>query len=384
MKSFVLAASLVLTVSIVIACAAPPPAPPVTGPSPVPEVKESRESWQQKWDSLVAGAKKEGEMTIYATIGADTVKQLTSAFKEKYSVQPGFLTMQRGPEMTERIFRERSAGLYLVDIVLVGTTTLAAVMKPAGILEPLDTVIILPEALEPRAWRGGSPYMDKDHKIAPVAGAFLRYVVRNTELVKEGEIKNFDDLLAPKWKGKIVINDPTQTGAGNSWMALMAETWGLERTRDYLKQLAKQEPLVTRDTRLQAEWVARGKYALGIAVRPEIAGEFLSLGAPIAFVKTAEGGNIAGSVTLGVPDKRPHPAAAAVFANWLLTRDGMSTFMKGFRAPVVRQDISFEGINPIFLPDPGEPVYTETEESIPLKATVLLDMAKEVLGPLMK
>ncbi len=361
-----------------VATAPPPAATPKT------TAMDTREPWQKTWDTTVEAAKKEGEVMLYATVGAETVRELTAAFNKKYGIQLSFLTMQRGPEVTERVMRERSAGLYIVDLVMPGTTTLISVVKPSGILDPVEPLLILPETKDPNAWYGGRPFLDKDGMVVPVAGAFNRYVLENTSLVKPGEIKAFTDLLDPKWKGKMIVNDPSQSGAGNSWVALMVKAWGLEKTKDFMRQFVKQDPAITRDGRLLVETVAHGKYLLGIAPRVEITAEFMGLSAPIALVKTVEGGNIAGSVGLSLPSHRPHPNAATVFANWLLTKEGMQTFMKGFNAPVVRKDISFADISPIFLPEAGEKVDIDDEESLMIKGTVLLEAAQEAFAPLLK
>lgn len=385
MRSYI-GISFIFSLLLMAACTAKPVTSPNITPLPALEAKGMRESWQIEWDKVVGSAKKEGEAMIFATVGAETVAEVTSAIKEKYGLKLSFITMGRGSEMTERILRERRAGLYTVDVISVGATTLISSMKPAGFLESMEPFIILPEARDAKAWRGGSPFIDKDRMIIPLIAAYQKYITRNIELVKEGEIKSFHDLLDSRWKGKMIINDPTQTGSGNAWVSLMVDRWGLEQTREYLKQFVKQEPVITRDGRLQIESVARGKYPLGIATRTEVTGNFMSLGAPIAPVRTVEGTRATGSGgVMALPSKRPHPYAATLLINWLLTREGQAVFVKGFGSPPARLDVPPPpSYNPIFLPAPGEPVLVEDEESILVKGTTFLDMAKEIFAPLFR
>lgn len=386
MKKYLLILLLALAPLIYAACAAPAP-PAAVAPIPETKVKDVKgEPWQARWDKVVEGAKKEREIMIFGTIGAGTVTQLTNAIKDKYGIQLNFVTMQRGNEMTERIVREKRAGIQTVDVIIVGATTLVSGMKPLDLLDPIAPVLILPEAVDPKAWRGGTPFLDKDRKIVSLIASYLRHVTRNTTLVKEGEIKNYKDLINPKWKGKIILNDPTTAGAGNSWVSLLVDRWGLEVARDYLKEFAKLEPVITRDGRLQVETLAHGKYAIGVATRVEVTGEFLALGAPIAPVRTEEGGTITGSGgVLALPTNSPHPNGAALMVNWLMTKEGQTIFSSGFGSPGSRLDVlPPPGFNPALLPEPGEPLQIEDEEGLKVKGSLLLDMAKEVFAPLFR
>ncbi len=79
-------------------------------------------------------------------------------------------------------------------------------------------------------------------------------------------MKAFKDLLNPAWKGKIVSYDLTTTGPGGKLMSVVAlQIMGM----DFWRQFAKQEPVITRDHRQLVDWVAHGKYAIGVA--PETA-----------------------------------------------------------------------------------------------------------------
>src|SRR3990167_8066118 len=81
----------------------------------------------------------------------------------------------------------------------------------------------------------------------------------NTEHVNQDEVKSYYDLLNPKWKGKIVMSDPTINGTGGSAFAVL----GFQLLNlDFFRQLSRQELMITRDERLMVDWVAKGKYAM--------------------------------------------------------------------------------------------------------------------------
>src|SRR3970282_1988369 len=108
----------------------------------------------------------------------------------------------------------------------------------------------------------------------------------------------------------IVYNDPTTSGSGSTWFAINMATNNL--SMDYMRELAKQEPMLSRDERLQVEWVARGKYPIGIALDNEIIIEFQRAGAPlIDLLLTDEVPYItAGGSNIALMNRVPHPNAA--------------------------------------------------------------------------
>lgn len=360
--------------------------PPQSGPTPAVSKGALLPTSQSQWDKTVEAAKKEGRVFVYTLIGSDTRIALSTAFKDKYGIELEFVPGARGAEITQKILTERRAGLYLADAVIAGTTDLIPDLKPKGLLEPLDTFLILPEVLDTKAWRGGQiPFLDKQHTAIGMLTQYLRFLIRNTDMVKEGEIVSFRDLLKPQWKGKAVLRDPTTTGAANTWITLLSlKVWNPEEAKDYLREFAKTEPAILRDTRLHVEWVARGKYPVGVATRMEDTGVFLRMGAPIAWGNLVEGGLIsAGSSSLGVINQPAHPNATKLFVNWLLTQEGQTAFIKGYAYPSARLDVSTDNIPPGNLPLPNEKFYIDDEENVLAKAK-MLGVGTEIFGHLVK
>jgi iron(III) transport system substrate-binding protein len=226
--------------------------------------------------------------------------------------------------------------------------------------------------------------MDKDRMMKPMRAGFTRFILYNTNLVKEGELNSLQDLLDPKWKGRIVMGDPTRPGTASGMLTFLEGIWGPEKTEKFLRQLVKQEPVITRESRVPVEGVARGKYAIGLAMRAEPLPEFVKLGAPVKLAKLAEGCYMTpGAGIMAVANRRPHPNATAVFVNWILTKEGQTVWSKGDEHATARLDVSTEWVHPIFLPFPGERVFEENEEVIKKRAG-LVKLAKEIFAPLLK
>ena len=151
--------------------------------------------------------------------------------------------------MATRYLQERKANIRLADFFIAGQTTTPTLLKPRGVLAKLRPLLILPEVLDPKAWPGEKlPFMDKEETALALISYYQTSVVVNTSLVKEGEVRTYQDFLNPKWKGKIILYDPTLPGAGGTWMAFtLLKAMGREKGEVFLRQMAKHDLTITRD-----------------------------------------------------------------------------------------------------------------------------------------
>ncbi len=339
-------------------------------------------AWEQAWNKSVVQAKKEGKVFVYAT---SQVRDAFKPFTQKYGIEVD-VVVGRGGEISTRLLSERRAGLALSDVYQGGATTLMTSIKPSGILAPLDNVLVLPEVLDETKWLNGRlPFVDKERMIVSfIAGTDPDFVI-NTSLARADELKSYPDILNPKWKGKIVINDPTTAGSGLKWFGLIVRaSLGPEKGKEWMKNLAKQEPMITRDQRLQMDWLAIGKYAIAVAPQRELIDEFQKLGAPIAPIELFELADISpGSGNLAMISNAPHPNAAKLFINWLLTREGQNSYVQVFGSPSARIDASTQGLDPTVIPDPRKK-YFIPDEGFYTGQTDMRELAVEIFGHLLK
>ncbi len=372
-------------ISLLAAACSSATVPPPTTPKPDKPVAAGLDPWQVEWTKATAAARDEGKLMIYCDPSGTLMRDIGNAFKSKFGIELDFVA-GKGSELAKRADMERQAGINEVDIIISGSGTLVGTMKPMGLLGKTEPLLLLPEVKDPSAWiTGAVPFMDKDHTAINMIATYQRYIFMNTDMVKEGEMTSYKDLLNPKWKGKIVLDDPTVSGTAAGLIGILAvNVWNVDETKDFLRQLAKQEPVIIRDKRLQGEWVAKGKYPIGIGIDREVAADFIRVGAPVAFAKVKEGTmlGVAGG-GLGVLANRPHPEATRVFVNWILSKDGHALFVKGYGSPGTRADAPREGLPATMFPDPGEKAYPETEDLV-LTRTKLLPISKEILADLLK
>jgi len=329
----------------------------------------------------VAAARVEGKVTVYGIRSPESRDAIINAVKDKYGIDVEF-SAGRGSDVATKLIQERRAGLFLGDVYVGGTTTMMNVFKPAGVLDPLEPVMILPEVKDPTVWWGGKHvWIDKDRTSLAYGIGVGQRIARNTDLTRPEELKSYKDLLNPKWKGKIVFNDPTISGTGERWFRVVGRIMGF----DYMRELAKQEPALNRDERLQVDWVARGKYPIGISLKKEITDEFRKAGAPITEFSAEEGAGISsGSDSLAMINRPAHPNATKVYINWLLSKEGQTVVSTSSGIMSARTDVTRDHVDPVLIPDPKKQYIFSDDEEFLLKAEEDRLKAVEIFGYLMK
>lgn len=366
MKAIATWVSLVLVVGLLLAgCGNAAPGGGATQP---PATQAGQADWQQKWNTTVEAAKKEGTVSIYGLWSPEVRAALTSAFKDKYGINLEFSPFTRGSDLLVKVQAEERAGLYNADIFGAGNPTFLVNMKPEGVLGSLKPTLILPEVLDPKGWRAGQvPFTDEAGSAISLIGVNIRSVAYNTDLVKTGEITGYPDFLKPQYKGKITMNDPSVTGAGNAIMSHLGGTlWDEARATDFLTRLIKEQQInIERDNRIQMDGVARGKYAIAIAPLPEEVIRLIGIGAPVKMGVVPEDNRLtAGTGAMGIPTRFAHPNAAVVFINWVLSKEGATICARGWGNPSTRADVSVEGIDPLLVPVAGQKYFGESEATL--------------------
>lgn len=391
MKSIFSAGILVVSLWL-LACSTPretvpkPAGVPVTGAgqAPVSEVQ----GWEKQWKDTLAEAKKEGKVVVYSTSGSEVRRAFNDAFTKKYGIDLE-MVVAKGAEVSNKVLSERRAGLYMVDVYVGGSTTIITALKPAGSIDPLRPALILPEVTDPNVWweKRIPITVDRENKyiLQYSATLNLREILLNGDQVREGELTSYHDLLQPKWKEKIAMMDPITAGRGLKWFGSLIASNSLNL--DYMRQLAKQEPFITRNDRLGVEWVARGKYLVGIALAVDPIKEFMEAGFNLKETSfkedvpriTAPGG---GNITL--MNKAPHPAAARVFINWMLSKEGQTVWSRATSYQSARIDVSTDHIAPYNLRVAGLNYFETENEDFLEKQTEQSRQAREIFGHLMR
>jgi ABC-type Fe3+ transport system substrate-binding protein len=280
------------------------------------------------WDALIGAAQKEGAVDVHGGPGKLYEDALTQGFVRAF---PGIKVNyfgSSGRDTIPRIMREREAGIYNWDVYIGGTTSTVETLKPAGAFQPLMPALVLPEILDDSLWLGGlgGEWMDKERKyVLGFEASVTPVMLVNWDFIVHAELKSYDDLLKSQFAGRIVWDDPRRPGEGVD----VAQRFLLNFGADFLKRLFSQQKIIYSSiTRQTAEWVVRGTYPIGIGTSFEQVKPFRDqgLGQSItAFdAPLAHPGRGAGYGTVAMMDHAPHPNAAKVYVNWLLSKSGQT------------------------------------------------------------
>ena len=298
---------------------------------------DSKLAWQLEWEKTVEAAKKEGKLVAAIPASAELRKAIGEIFPKRYPGVELDLTNARGPSNAGKIAAEHAAGVRYFDLLISGTATPFSLLN-AGILEPVEPLLLLPEVKDPKRWYGGHIWLDNAKRSIY---AFQIYqsenIWHNPTQMKAEDVRSYDDLLNPKWKGKIGLLDPRSPGAGTATWAFFLKIKGEE----YLKKLAAQEMFLSRDQRQLADSLAKGNIALTIGLTYYTFLPFIKAGLPVKSLPDMREGTYTscGSSALSVVKNSPHPNATKVFINWLLGKEGQELYGKAMGQATRRFDV---------------------------------------------
>ena len=338
------------------------------------------ESVGADWESTLAAAKKEGKVSVITDVTATLRDALTAEFQKKYGISVE-LFGSSGREVPPRVAAERKAGQFLWDIYIHGSTTALQAMIPMGAFDPLEPALILQDVKDPKTWRGGAIEFLDPGKMVMVMTPFHRGTIfYNSKLVNAKEFTSHKDLLNPKWKGKLVVDDPRRGGPGVATFTFFY--LHPELGPDFIRALGKQQMTILRDYAQEVDAVGQGRYPVLIGGADFVAINRAKQGAPIAIVepqKLKEGTDVSpanGNVALF--NRAPNPNAAKIYINWLLSKEGQTSFARANGYVSARLDVPTDHTEAWRVPLPGA-IKTYTMTAMQVRDNVQ-SLLKEVLG----
>jgi ABC-type Fe3+ transport system substrate-binding protein len=284
------------------------------------------------WDDVVKAANAEGEVAVHGGPGEMFRHILVDGFRAAFpQIKVNFNGLS-GRDAIPKIVREREVGIYSLDVYNGGTSSILQSLKPIGAFEPLRAAFILPEVLDDKAWLGGldGAWIDQEKKYVFGFEATVTPMLSvNWDVIPRDKLKTYDDLFRPEFAGKIVWDDPRLPGQGISTAQRFLVNFGA----DWLKRLfAEQKIAYIANPRQLAEWVVSGKYPIGIGLAPQELKIFQQhgLGKNVSdFLVPLEHPSLEyGYGTVSMLSHAPHPNAAKLYINWLLSKAGQNEWIK--------------------------------------------------------
>lgn len=259
--------------------------------------------------ALIEAAKKEGTV-VWASglIVNQAVRPLAAAFEKKYGIQ---VQIANADNLLLRMTNEARAGRPTIDIFDNAGDTITA-MRAADLIVPYAS---------PEAERYRPEHKDPEHYWTSCC-VFYYSTVINTDLVApEDEPKTYQDLLDPKWKGKLAWASNENFAGPPSFIGTILLSMGEKDGMAYLEQLAKQEVArVPGNARAVLDQVIVGQYPIAVVALIHHVAISGAQGAPVKWLKL---GPLVGTAeTVGLVKGAPHPNAAKLLFDYLLSEEG--------------------------------------------------------------
>jgi iron(III) transport system substrate-binding protein len=261
---------------------------------------------KERETKILEGAKREGKVVYYGTTAVDHIQRVFAEFKKKYPFMEVADYRSGTVNVYNKVATEARAKRYDVDVIDLEPGEVYAISK-AGLIDPY---------LSPSRKGIAPEFMDKQgywttfYHLAVVLGY-------NTDKVKKDESpKSYEDLLDPKWKGRMSLDQTDMALFGT-----LLEYWGWEKGLAYFRKLAENDPSMRRGKTLQAQILGAGEVHISpwlygyrpLQMKREGAPVDISLLKPVLSVPTY----------LLMAKNASHPHSAALFIDWALSRDGI-------------------------------------------------------------
>jgi ABC-type Fe3+ transport system substrate-binding protein len=271
---------------------------------------------------LEEGARKEGKVTFYGSLSADTgVMPLFAGFNKKYPYIKTGYWIGAAREMLQKVSVEKRGHALVADVLQGGGVAVPAIK--GGFSAPFTSPALADHPKE--SYDAGGNY----------AAVYLAHytLLYNTKTVPAAEVpKSYDDLLDPKWKGKMIWRTGTDTGAPLFIANLLVDR-GDAKGEEYVQKLAKQQPAnFTQSARTMVDMVGRSEYPLALNVAVDLSIDLIEKGAPAA-MQPLDPSPVT-TMTIQLADGAPNPHAAMLLIDYILGPEGQDILAKaGFFVP---------------------------------------------------
>ena len=272
---------------------------------------------QSDLSGLIAGAKNDKEVLWYTTTSAGDNQAIVAGFSKKYPFLRVQALRSTGEKLRQRVLAETSAGQFFSDVLSVSSMEMG-LMKSRNLLQTY-------EPPEGEQYPAGAKDRDKQFTAIYARNFVMGY---NTAMVAEKDRpKDWPDLLDPKWKGKIGMDEEEF-----EWYGTLVDYWGREKAGKFLRAFAAQQPQLRRGHSLLAQLLAAGEFPVAIVFPFEI--EQLKLkGARVDWSATSD--PIVTSINvIALSTKAPHANAGKLLINYILSEEGQTIIKNVSRVPL--------------------------------------------------
>jgi iron(III) transport system substrate-binding protein len=265
---------------------------------------------------IIEGAKKEGEMVWYGGGSSEIDEVIGKNFSKKYPFIQAKKFRIQSQKLLVRFEAETRAGKHVADIVRT-TDWYIDIFKKKGLLLKYDS---------PERKFFIKELKDADGHYTALYKQ-LHVLAYNTKLIRKEELpRTYEDLLDPKWKGKLALED-----ASYVWFVNLLKMKGESAGIEFMKKLARQNVSLRSGTTLLTSLVAAGEIPLAIDIYADTVVREKKKGAPLELHVLEPA--IVHTITGGISQNAPHPNAAKLFMDYLLSDEGQRIYLTESREP---------------------------------------------------
>jgi iron(III) transport system substrate-binding protein len=264
---------------------------------------------------LLEKARQEGMVAMYTSMSPNESAPLAKAFEKKYAIKVE-IWRATGSKVRQRVIAEGGAQRFAVDVIEATAADVEMIAREKLLSEFFSPYLadLPPAAIPPhRLW------------VSDRINFFV--VAYNTNKVKREDLpKHFEGFLDPKWKGRIAIEV-----ADADWMATIIKKLGTERGMKLFEKLGEMRPGVRTGHVVLAGLVAAGEVPVALTASNSSVESLKRRGAPIDWMPVEP--VVGAGMALGVTKNAPHPHAALLFADFILSPEGQELLNAMGRVP---------------------------------------------------
>ncbi|MGH7843737.1 MAG: ABC transporter substrate-binding protein [Candidatus Binatia bacterium] len=287
--------------------------------------KINRLATNDRAEALQREARKEGQLVWYGAMNIERSAELIRPFEAKYPFLKVKFQGGGASRLLEQLLIEHRNKKYRADVINTRRSFVNVMVKENAVIRyrtPLRQFL-----------RDG--FADKEGYVNSIY-AQPRVFLTNTNLVPRGRApKSFEALLDPAWKDKLGLESTDY-----DWLAALIDHYGMNRALKFAKRLAKQNLQMRRGTSLLSQLVVAGEFPIMIDAFPEEAVELKNSNAPADFLFPEPFVPVKTPTTISLAAGAPHPYAAALFVDFLLSQQGQEIMAKQ-RRWVSRKDVTY-------------------------------------------
>ena len=252
-------------------------------------------------------ARKEGVVNLYTSMQLVDSRPLTEAFEKKHGIKVN-LWRASGEKVAQRVLTEARGGRFEADVVETDGAQMEILHRERR-LAPLRVPAMndIPAEIIPA------------HRSYAPTRLSLYVLAFNTQRIPAAEApRSYADLLDPRWAGRFAIEADDV-----AWFAAVARAMGEKEGHAYFNKLAAMKPQIRKGHTLMAELVAAGDVDMALDAHVQGVARLKEKGAPVEWKALQPAFGQPSSV--GVAKRAPHPNAAQLFMNYLVTKEGQQT-----------------------------------------------------------